>query len=38
MGVKQLRLHTGVFNESAREVFAQAGFRPSVVEMLRPLE
>lgn len=37
MGVKQLRLHTGVFNEAARRVFAGAGFRPSVVEMLRPV-
>lgn len=37
MGVKQLRLHTGVFNEAARRAFARAGFRPSVVEMLRPL-
>lgn len=38
MGVKQLRLHTGMFNEAAREVFAQAGYRPSVIEMLRPLD
>jgi GNAT superfamily N-acetyltransferase len=37
VGVKQLRLHTGTFNEDARKVFTQAGFRPSVVEMLKPL-
>jgi GNAT superfamily N-acetyltransferase len=38
LGVRQLRLHTGVFNDEARRVFAQAGYRPSVIEMLRPLE
>ncbi|MBS0189795.1 MAG: GNAT family N-acetyltransferase [Phycisphaerales bacterium] len=37
LGVKQLRLHTGTFNESARAFFAKEGFRPSVVEMLRPM-
>ncbi|MBL9031403.1 MAG: GNAT family N-acetyltransferase [Phycisphaerae bacterium] len=37
MGVKQLRLHTGVFNDSARTAFAAEGFRPCVVEMLRTL-
>ncbi|MDX2016459.1 MAG: GNAT family N-acetyltransferase [Planctomycetota bacterium] len=36
LGVKQVRLHTGAFNESARRVFASAGFRPCVVEMLAP--
>lgn len=35
LGVKQVRLHTGVFNEAARKVFAGTGFRPCVVEMLR---
>lgn len=35
LGVKQLRLHTGVFNEAARAAFAAEGFRPCVVEMLR---
>lgn len=37
MGVQQLRLHTGVFNDSARAAFAAEGFRPCVVEMLRTL-
>ena len=37
MGVKQLRLHTAAFNDAARSVFASAGFRPCVVEMLMPL-
>lgn len=37
MGVRQVRLHTGAFNDAARAVFAKAGFRTSVVEMLRPL-
>ncbi len=36
-GVRQMRLHTGSFNEAARAVFAKSGFRPCVVEMLRPL-
>lgn len=36
IGVAQVRLHTGVFNEAARKVFASVGFRASVVEMLRP--
>jgi GNAT superfamily N-acetyltransferase len=36
LGVKQVRLHTGAFNEAARRVFASAGFRPCVVEMLAP--
>lgn len=38
LGVKQLRLHTGTFNEPARAFFASEGFRPSVVEMLRPID
>lgn len=37
LGVAQVRLHTGMFNEQARAVFGQAGFRPCVVEMLRTL-
>lgn len=37
VGVKQMRLHTGAFNEAAREHFESMGFRRSVVEMLRPL-
>ncbi len=37
IGVKQIRLHTAAFNEEARAVFAAEGFRPCVVEMLRPL-
>lgn len=37
MGVRQMRLHTGMFNDSARRVFERCGFRPCVVEMLRPL-
>jgi GNAT superfamily N-acetyltransferase len=35
IGVEQIRLHTGVFNEDARKLFAAEGFRASVVEMLR---
>jgi RimJ/RimL family protein N-acetyltransferase len=35
LGVKQMRLHTGSFNDAARAVFAKEGFRPCVVEMLR---
>ena len=37
LGVKQMRLHTGMFNDAARTVFERAGFRACVVEMLRPL-
>jgi GNAT superfamily N-acetyltransferase len=37
LGVKQMRLHTGAFNDSARTLFAAEGFRPCVVEMLKPL-
>ncbi|MFN0134447.1 MAG: N-acetyltransferase family protein [Phycisphaerales bacterium] len=37
IGVKQLRLHTGTFNDIARKAFAAEGFRPCVVEMLRML-
>jgi ribosomal protein S18 acetylase RimI-like enzyme len=36
-GLQQMRLHTGSFNDSARAFFSEFGFRPSVVEMLRPL-
>jgi GNAT superfamily N-acetyltransferase len=36
-GVKQIRLHTGSFNDAARTAFAAEGFRPCVVEMLRML-
>lgn len=38
IGVKQIRLHTGAFNEPARALFESCGFRRSVVEMLRTLE
>lgn len=38
IGVKQLRMHTGVFNDAARAAFAAEGFRPSVVEMLKMVE
>jgi GNAT superfamily N-acetyltransferase len=37
IGVKQVRLDTGSFNEPARAFFATLGFRPCVVEMLMPL-
>lgn len=37
IGVKQVRLHTAAFNDAARAMFTQAGFRPCVVEMLKPL-
>lgn len=37
LGVRQLRLHTAMFNDDARALFAREGFRPCVVEMLRPL-
>lgn len=37
LGVKQVRLHTGVFNDAARAAFAAEGFRPCVVEMLRTI-
>lgn len=37
LGVKQVRLHTGTFNEVARTVFEAEGFRPCIVEMLRML-
>lgn len=37
MGVKQLRLHTAMFNDAARTAFAAEGFRPCVVEMLKML-
>lgn len=37
LGVKQLRLHTATFNDAARATFAAEGFRPCVVEMLKPL-
>lgn len=35
IGVKQVRLHTGAFNDAARAMFTECGFRVSVVEMLR---
>ncbi|MFN0011672.1 MAG: N-acetyltransferase family protein [Phycisphaerales bacterium] len=38
LGIKQMRLHTGTFNDAARATFVGAGFRPSVVEMLRSLD
>ncbi|MGE3109159.1 MAG: N-acetyltransferase family protein [Phycisphaerales bacterium] len=37
LGVRQLRLHTAMFNDAARAAFAAEGFRPCVVEMLRTL-
>jgi GNAT superfamily N-acetyltransferase len=37
LGVNQLRLHTGTFNDAARKLFAAEGFRPCVVEMLRSM-
>ncbi|MBY0111284.1 MAG: GNAT family N-acetyltransferase [Phycisphaerales bacterium] len=37
LGVQQLRLHTGTFNDAARKLFAGEGFRPCVVEMLRSM-
>lgn len=38
IGVEQVRLHTGQFNDAARTIFTKHGFRACVVEMLRPLE
>jgi GNAT superfamily N-acetyltransferase len=38
LGIQQMRLHTGAFNEAGRAFFARHGFRPSVTEMLRPLQ
>lgn len=38
LGVSQVRLHTGAFNEQARAAFAAQGYRPSVVEMLKTLD
>jgi ribosomal protein S18 acetylase RimI-like enzyme len=37
IGVKQVRLHTAAFNDTARKLFASCGFRACVVEMLRPV-
>lgn len=37
LGVTQIRLHTGAFNDHARAAFAAQGYRPSVVEMLKTL-
>lgn len=37
IGVAQVRLHTGTFNDAARALFARVGFRPCVTEMLRPI-
>lgn len=34
LGVRQVRLHTALANEPARQLFASCGFRPCVVEML----
>jgi ribosomal protein S18 acetylase RimI-like enzyme len=38
IGVKQIRLDTAADNEAARQLFASAAFRPSVVEMLQELK
>jgi ribosomal protein S18 acetylase RimI-like enzyme len=38
MGVKQIRLDTSPNNETARKLFSECGFRPSVVEMLIELD
>jgi ribosomal protein S18 acetylase RimI-like enzyme len=38
LGVRQIRLDTAAENEPARRLFASAGFRPSVVEMLREIK
>jgi GNAT superfamily N-acetyltransferase len=38
MGVAQIRLHTGAFNDDARAFFARLGFRTSVIEMLHTLK
>lgn len=38
IGVRQVRLHTGSFNDAARATFAKEGFRPCVVEMLSMLD
>ncbi len=37
IGVSQVRLDTGAFNDPARAMFAKCGFRESVVEMLHPI-
>lgn len=37
-GLRQMRLHTGGFNDASRAFFARHGFRQSVIEMLRPIE
>lgn len=38
MGLSQVRLETGMFNDVAREVFEREGFRPCTVEMLCELD
>lgn len=38
LGIAQMRLHTGGFNEQARSLFESAGFRVGVVEMIKPLQ
>lgn len=38
MGVEQVRLHTGTFNDRARALFEGAGFRPCVAEFILPIE
>lgn len=37
MNIRQVRLHTGTFNQDACAFFQQQGFRPCVVEMLLTL-
>lgn len=37
MNIKQVRLHTAIFNDDARAFFRRQGFRPSVTEMLLTL-
>ena len=37
IGVAQVRLHTGMFNQAARDTFASVGFRACVVEMILPI-
>lgn len=38
IGVQQIRLDTAAKNDTARELFAECGFRPSTVEMLIELK
>lgn len=37
IGVQQLRMHTGIFNDTMRTLAAKHGFRPCLIELLRPL-